>query len=177
MNRIKPIFAALVLSLTGYAGTGQALAQGSLGAHVHGEARLELALDQRGFEIRIWMPMETLVGYERAPRSPDETNAYDNALHHLRSTDGVVRPSTAAGCSGRLLELIQPDWAAASNGHAEVESAYRFECSEPNKLAAIELTLFDRFSRLRRIEARLVDPKGTRAQRLGRRTHILKIER
>jgi hypothetical protein len=177
MTRIRPLLAALLVWLTGHGGTVPVLAQGSTAAHVHGEARLELALDARGFEVRIWIPMESLIGYERAPRSAQEIRDYESAIDRLRTTDGVMRPSTGAGCSGRLLELIQPDWATVSNGHAEMAIAYRFECSEPARLAALELMLFDRFSRLRSIDARLVDQKGARAQRLGRRTRILKIER
>lgn len=147
------------------------------GAHVHGEAQLDLVVDGRGFEAQLIIPMESLVGFERPPRSPDETQALERALSALKTAEKLLRPSTAAQCRGRLLELTRPDWSSASAGHADVQGTYRFECAQPDKLTGLEVMLFEEFRRLRRVDMRLVDASGTRAQRLGRNTRTVKLAR
>jgi hypothetical protein len=150
------------------------------GAHVHGQAAIDLLLDGQGFEAELTIPLEVLVGFERAPRTPDEQAQLDRALAIVADPARMLRPSTAAGCSARPATVKAPDWTAAVAGadaHHDLVVRYRFECKERERLAGIEILAFEGFSRLRAVELRSVDERGARAQRLGRSARIAKLSR
>lgn len=146
-------------------------------AHVHGQAELDFALDEAGFEAELRMPMDSLVGFERAPASEAERQALDQALAALKDPDRVLRATTAARCTGRLLDIQTPKWGEGEATHADVEARYRFDCAERSRLMAAEAVVFEAFSRIRRIDTRSVDASGARSQRLGRNARVVKLSR
>jgi len=146
-------------------------------AHVHGQAELDFVLDDAGFEAELRMPMDSLVGFERAPASEAERQALDQALATLKDPDRVLRATTAARCTGRLLAIQTPKWREGDSAHADVEARYRFDCAERARLMAAEVVVFEAFSRLRRIDTRSVDAYGARSQRLGRNARVAKLSR
>lgn len=146
-------------------------------AHVHGQAELDLAIDESGFSAELRLPMDSLVGFERAPANSAEREAFDTALAALKDPDRVLKASTAARCTGRLLDLQTPKWAEGGATHADVEARYRFDCAERSRLVAAEVVVFQAFSRIRRIDTRRVDASGSGAQRLGRNARVVKLSR
>jgi len=150
------------------------------GAHVHGQAAIDLLLDGQGFEAELTIPLEVLVGFERAPRTPDEQAQLDRALAIIADPLRMLRPSTAAGCSARPTTVQAPYWTAPAAGaevHYDLVVRYRFDCKERERLAGVEVLAFEAFSRLRAVELRSVDERGARAQRLGRTARIAKLSR
>lgn len=150
------------------------------GAHVHGQASVDLQIDARGFIAEFTFPLEVLVGFERAPRNADEQAQLDRALAVLSDPSRVLRPSAAAACSASVPTLQTPDWSAIAAGslaHPDLLARYRFDCQDRGRLLGVEVIAFDAFSRLRAIEWRSVDERGARAQRLGRSTRIAKLSR
>lgn len=146
-------------------------------AHVHGQAELDFALDETGFEAELRMPMDSLVGFERAPANESERQALDQALAVLKDPDRILRATTTARCTGRLLGIQTPKWGEGEGAHADVEARYRFDCTERPRLMAAEVVVFEAFSRLRRIDTRSVDASGARSQRLGRNARVVKLAR
>lgn len=146
-------------------------------AHVHGQAELDLALDGSGFDAELRIPMDSLVGFEREPANASERQAVDTALAALSDPERVLRATTAARCTARLVGLEQPKWQDGGSLHGDIEVRYRFECAERARLAAAEVVIFDAFSRLRRIDVRSIDASGARAQRLGRSNRAVKLSR
>lgn len=148
--------------------------------HVHGQAQLEVILDGQRLALTMQIPMEALVGFERAPRNEDERARLDNAFDRLRAST-LFRPSPEAGCraapaslswsSGGLTNLPPQDT------HTDLTLALEFECDTPGRLASIEVNAFDAFSRLRRIEARIASPSGAYARTLQRAKRTLELRR
>jgi hypothetical protein len=167
----------LALGLGAPAGASAHGPGGSNRAHVHGEAALDIAVDAAGFSAELRMPMDTLVGFERAPNRREEQDALHRALERLKTVQQILRPSAAAQCSGRLDRLDLPQWNTASDVHLDIEASYRFDCASNHRLVTIEVALFDSFSRLARVDTRAVDAHGTRAQRLTRNTRVLNLTR
>ena len=153
--------------------------------HVHGQARLDLTLEGSRLIIEAELPMETLTGFERAPRTDDERARLQRALDSLRAT-GVFRPASEAGCKAATPALrwsgtTEP--ATATSGlpgddtHLDLLVTHTFDCQHPARLGLIEIGLFDVLSRLRRIEARFAGPGGTQARTLQRNRKVFEIGR
>ena len=101
------------------------------GAHVHGQAAIDLLLEGSGFEAELTIPLEVLVGFERAPRTAEERAQIDRALALVGDAARMLRPSTAAGCSARPASVQAPDWstlAADAETHPDLLVRYRFDC-------------------------------------------------
>ncbi|MBI3154516.1 MAG: DUF2796 domain-containing protein [Burkholderiales bacterium] len=171
--------AALLLAACGAALAGK--------AHRHGAAAMDLALEGGTLTIAVEMPLDSLVGFERAPRSEAERRAADAALVRLRDGAALFRLDAAAECKlvgasvqAPVLER-QPagagaaPGAAASDAHADLEASYVFACAQPARLATLEAMLFDAFPRLERIEVQAVLPQGQRKAVLGRKARVLRL--
>lgn len=170
---------AIVLAGASWAGVGRdAAASGSQAAHVHGQVQLDVALDARRLLLELSIPMESLTGFERAPRNEGEREQLDKALSLLRSP-GIIRPPTQAACQPAVVHIDPPASAGStgSDGHADVLARYVLDCAHMGELKAIDLGLFDAFSRIRRIEARIVDSRGSGKQTLTRAQRTLKLAR
>ena len=58
---------------------------GTVGAHEHGIARLGLAVDGTRLTVDLQLPAESVLGFERAPRSAEERATAAEALDRLRT--------------------------------------------------------------------------------------------
>lgn len=68
------------------------------GAHVHGVAALNLALEGNEVQIELDSPAANIVGFEHAPSSPDDRSALDKAVATLEDGDTLFRFNADAGC-------------------------------------------------------------------------------
>jgi len=173
----------IALALVGVSATSHA--QSSAGAHVHGQARLDLTIEGRTLRIEAELPMETLTGFERAPRTDDERRRLGQALETVRSAT-LFRPSADAGCKPTTQTFR---WSGSSGGapgatalpadesHTDLLLTHEFDCERLAKLGSVDIGLFDAFSRLRRIDARIAGPSGTQARTLQRSRRVLEVAR
>lgn len=176
------LFAGLLALATPMAGTASG---GHSHGHVHGQARLDLTLEAGALKLEVELPMEILTGFERAPRTDDERQRLARALETLRS-GGLFRPTADAACtpSRQTLRWAGSNEPATAQGtlpgeetHTDVLLTHEFDCDRPARLAAVDIGLFDAFSRLRRIEARIAGPAGTQARSLPRNRRTLDLGR
>lgn len=143
-------------------------------AHEHGVARADVAVEAGRITLSLELPLESLAGFERAPRTEAERNAVVAALAKLQEAAKVVRIDAAAGCGNPKVELLAPVWSVGSAApaappagnanraqeHGDLEARYEFRCSHSDKASHLELGLFDAFARLKRIEVQAVAAKG-----------------
>jgi hypothetical protein len=108
--------------------------------HVHGAATLEIAIEAEQVELRLVSPLESLLGFEHAPR----TEAQRTATREMEKT--LARPES----------LLIPTAAAR----------YVFRCQQPDALKSIEVGMFERFPRLHRVDVRVVGPRRQKAGRV-----------
>ena len=87
-----PSLIALLLS----SGTPAPMAHAA-GAHSHGIARLEVAVDGATVTLRLASPLESLLGFERAPRNDAERGQVRAMAQALRAGNPFV-PTPAARC-------------------------------------------------------------------------------
>jgi hypothetical protein len=167
----------LSLSLLAFAGApGAAQAHK---AHSHGVAQLEVAVDGPTITLKLTSPLDSLVGFERAPRNDAERGQVRSMAQALRSGNQFV-PTPAARCRLDRVELTSPVLApellgqsgpAPSTGkpadeHAELDGTFVFRCEDAKALQGLDVMMFDHFKRLRRLDTQVAGPKGQSALKL-----------
>lgn len=157
-------------------------------SHEHGVGRMDLGLEGSRVMIHLELPLELLVGFERAPRTDAERALAAQALARLNQPLTLFGLADSAGCKPAPAKieapLLQSAGAApakpAAEGHADADVDYHFECSAPGALREVEIRLFDVFPRLARLEVQAVTPRGQMKAVLRRadaKTHRLALVR
>ncbi|HVK53413.1 MAG TPA: DUF2796 domain-containing protein [Burkholderiales bacterium] len=147
-------------------------------AHVHGAARLEVAVDGKNVTMELLSPLDSVVGFEHAPRTEKQKVVARNALEQLRKADAMFTLTPEARCAVTSVNLDAPALAAQQasgkkasehkdGDHAELSAEYSFVCEQPDSLRGLEVKLFDNFSKLRRLDVEVVGPKGQTAAKLS----------
>jgi len=135
-------------------------------AHEHGVAHLTLVQERNAVTIALESPLDSIVGFEHAPRTDAEKAALARAGERLHDLAAVVALPAAAGCTVADMDVDLPfaDAQGAAHdahahghedaGHADVEASYTLECAEPAALATLSVRLFETFPRMRRAPPR-----------------------
>jgi hypothetical protein len=167
---------ALVLPIA-YAGAAE---HRSHGAHAHGLARLDLAMEGGLVLIGLESPAANIVGFEHAPASLEERAALDRAMATLKDGARLFHLPAEAGC--RLVEATvetplagEAGEAAGAEAHADIDAEYRFECAEPDRLVQMELGLFEVFPATHGLQVQFVGPKGQGVAELTAASPVLRF--
>ena len=67
-------------------------------AHVHGQIRLDVAIDGPTVVIDMESPLDNIVGFERAPKTAAEKKTAEDAIAQLRAADKLFVVDPAANC-------------------------------------------------------------------------------
>jgi len=156
--------------------------------HEHGAATLDIALDGNTLLISMESPLDSLVGFEHAPRNDRQRAALARMEASLRDAGRLFKPTAEAGCTPREAKVEQPfagktaGEAAPAHGeekkeaakhdadhHAETRVTWTFVCDRPQALRAVEVLLFDAFPRMQRIKAQAATPRGQSGAMLTRK--------
>jgi len=155
---------------------------GTHAAHVHGLARLAVVVDGPLLSLALESPLYNLVGFEHAPRSPEQREAVARMMAALNAPADLFDPTAAAACSPVRI-IIESPWLADSDDqdhdhhhhhhghdhgheHADLYAEYDFHCDSPAELRGLQLELFARFPGIEHIHAELAVPGGQSAARL-----------
>lgn len=152
-------------------------------AHVHGELSLDVAVEDRAIVIHLHSALDSVLGFERAPRTQEEARQVRALARRLRAADQLLRPDAAAGCTlGEVVldsEVLDFDEAAAdaaaaadthaahgpsheahSHTHADMSADIIFHCTQPGRAAFVDVRLFDAFERLHTVQVQMVTAQG-----------------
>lgn len=141
-------------------------AHDSLGAHEHGVASLNVALDGQTLELQLESPAMNLVGFEHAAQSAADQAKVAAAKRELEQPISLF--ALAAGdCKTSETELESPLFAGDAHDHehegehSEIHAHYRFDCAKANELKQLDLSeLFKRFPATEKIQVQLIGPNG-----------------
>ncbi len=164
-------------------------------AHVHGRATLEVAVEGGSVQISLDSPLDSLLGFEHAPRNEKERQSVREMSRKLHQSDRVFvfTPQSQCRLDSVLLEssVIEPGLLAADSDsnarkdhdkrpvnsvdtHSELSVTWHFQCAVPESLQEIKVQLFQQFPALKRIDAAVVGPKGQSRARLSPKSNQLK---
>lgn len=144
----------LVLAAAGMA----ALAAGALaqGAHVHGHATLNIAIEQNTVQMELEAPAADIVGFEHAPQSAEERAALAEAEAALKSPLELFRLPEAAGCRVDGVDMEH----RGEGDHSEFHVTYTLACTDIAAIDAIAFGYFERFPRAEELEVNVVSDAG-----------------
>ena len=154
-------------------------------AHEHGVMKLDVAVEGNTLSIALESPLDSFLGFERAPRTEAERRAAAALLTRLRGPDKgkpLFTADAAARCTLSKAQvqapvLDTPAQAAGKDGHADLDADYAYICAEPAQLKGLDLGLFDAFARLKRIDVQVAGPQGQSRVTLTRPARSIKLAR
>ncbi len=151
-------------------------------AHVHGQARLTVALDGANLTLALESPLANLLGFEHMPRGAKDKAAVERMAKLLNQPGDLFAPTPAAGCKPGAVKLESPvleakPKAAAKHDHehehADLDGEFAFTCAQPALLRGLEVKLFDAFPGLKRLDVEVATAKGQTAAKLdGKKRRI-----
>ena len=150
-------------------------------AHVHGLVSLNVAVDGRILTVQFEAPLDSLLGFEHRPRTDAQRKVAAALLDRMKTGQNLFRPDPAAQCSLRKTEVESdalqkpPAPGGKEDEHADLDASFEFECRQPERLARMEVGLFDAFSRIQRIESQVAGANGQTKQTLQRPEKVLRL--
>jgi hypothetical protein len=138
--------------------------------HVHGEGRLDVAIDNTTVSLDLELPLDAVVGFERPPKNDKEKAALTLAEKTLKDAVALWILTPAANCRIESAQVSLPKF---EGEHADIDANYLFRCSNPSALKSIETSLFKSLKRLYRIEVQRIGPNGQGAARLSPNKPVL----
>jgi hypothetical protein len=182
MNRNKTSNrAAAAVLAAGLMTLGAAQAHGD--KHEHGVVHLDVAIEGDTLAIQLESPLDSVLGFERQPRTPAERQSVDRMLATLRGGGVLFTPDARGQCrfedaqldSGLIAGSPPASAAAAKSEHLDVDVSYRFRCASAAELTTLSHQLFALFPRIQRIDAQVATPKGQSRQVLKRPAATLSL--
>jgi Protein of unknown function (DUF2796) len=153
-------------------------------AHVHGNIQLGIALDGPTVTVNIDTPLESLIGFEHAPRSAAQKQIASRWSSLLTQGARLLRFNPEAGCTLQQVALEAPVLGlstsnttspAAHGDHADLEGDWVFHCAHPEALRQLDLGFFAQSQHAQKIEVMLITAKKQSKLRLMRPQASIKL--
>lgn len=165
--RIFPVF----LSVFSLSWMAQAEPLTSVQPHQHGVASLNVVLDGYALELELESPLANLLGFEHAPRTASEQQAYQQLQSRLQDAAALYLPAPEAGCTpGRIeahqmhhTEDLEADGAHRhehDSEHGDIRVRYIYQCRYPAAFNRLELPLLTTFPGIQRLHLQLITARG-----------------
>ena len=167
----------------------------SQAVHVHGQGRINIAIEGDRLFMELESPGADIVGFEHAASSAGEKAMVAAAIEQLDDPMQLLRFDPAAACEVRQAsaslegyedeheEHDEQETRAGHDEHADQEAhgsfiaEYEFACADMNELEFIEFRYFDRFVNAQSLEVVLIDGRGQRRLEVERTDPVLRLAR
>lgn len=169
-RRIPHLFLALLLLSPGIN------AADNPGAHEHGHAQLQLAIDGSQVELFLLSPAVNLAGFEHAPRTPEQRRTMDELAAWSRQTPLV---NTRTGTCSVQSHSLHASWSGHQEdhnhqhaddqehaGHADLEISQTLTCPDLDGADTLVTPLTTHFTRMEKLDVQWVGPAGQGAAQL-----------
>ena len=146
-------------------------------AHVHGSAQMNVAIEGSSVTIAVEAPLDSLLGFEHAPRTAKEKQIATAAMTTLKSSDAIVLADAAAECATTKIE-INDAALHKSNGkdsHADIDITLELICKRPLQLKSLDITLFKSFRRIQSINVQMLKGAKSSRQMIKRPNTLLRL--
>ena len=131
----------------------------SQGKHVHGIVTRNLALEGGLLSAQIETPALHVLGFENAPKTPEQKSASAAADTWLQSGKNILAVPRNAGCR---LEKVDYKAPKLGSGHADYRARFDFRCSNPAALAWSEFSALDKLKEVEKVEVNLITASAQR---------------
>jgi hypothetical protein len=131
--------------------------------HVHGVAKLDIALDGETLSLGFECPLDSLVGFEHKAANPREERALLDAKAKFAHPESLFLPSPEARCTSKPAAVKEN---YEEGGHADFDVDMTFRCERPAELKRLEAKVFKAFPRLQHVDVQLSTPRKQSAATL-----------
>ena len=153
------------------------------GAHEHGSAKLNIALEGGALYLEMDSPAVNFFGFEHPPINEEDEHLLAKVKAQLQQPQNLFTLPAAAACTVKETEVTSELFGdvATHNGehddhegmedhdadhdehhpeHADVRMSYRFDCQSPAHLNFLELGLFAQFPLTRDVDVQIITDRG-----------------
>jgi Protein of unknown function (DUF2796) len=159
-------------------------AKRDLGAHVHGQGALDIAIEGTRLVMELRAPGADIVGFEGKAETPEAKNAEAAVIAILEKPLALFGLPAAAQCrlvSAKVTVGEDDDdghtkqaapskageapapaakEAHAEHDHSEYHADYEFACAKPDLLTAIDIGFFKAFPKAQKLTVQIITAKG-----------------
>lgn len=175
-----------------------------LGAHVHGQGSLNIAIEGNKLDMEFEAPGADIVGFEHEASTGDQKALVEKAKVTLGDVLTLFKMPSNAGCkiekanveirkeehhhhddehsgagakagNGAKVEDHDDDDHDEHGGHSEFHAQYSLTCTSPANLSAIETTYFKAFAGAQALNVSVVAAKGESQVQLTREKTTLAL--
>jgi hypothetical protein len=176
---VRPHFLSLTFAMCA-ALSVQADERRQLGAHVHGHARLNVAIEGKALSLELEAPGMDIVGFEHEPGTAEQKAALADAKTKLADGLKLFAPSTEASCALKSANISaeaeqedEHEHEAKSEGkeehhHSEFRVEYAFECASPDRLTLMTFGYFKEFPNSLQLDVSVISPNGQSSSEVSR---------
>jgi len=138
------------------------------GAHVHGHAKIQIAIDNDKVTLVFESPMDNLIGFEYKPVTDTEKSRLSNMVAALHSPEKQFVFNPEADCrvsSVKLESALLDDGRDEHESHSDLDGEFIFVCNK----APVSLTvnLFDITFNLKELDIEIVSQDKQMATELN----------
>lgn len=148
------------------------------GAHVHGEASMQVSLLGSSLDIRLVIPAMDILGYEHAPHTEAEQARFKAALEWLEHPGSWIDLVAEARCKLQSHKLEHPYQASAQHAvegaHHHTKTAHtdfaldvNWQCANTGQLGSLTLMLFKQFPRIQQVNVDWINDANAGIARLS----------
>lgn len=176
MKRFNHFLSVFTLFISPIAAFAETSSTHALGAHVHGIATLQVAVDANTMTLNFSSPLDNLIGFEHPSRNQAEVAQVQNMINAFYKTNLFV-PSPSAQCQLKTIDLQslvikkKPDAPKPQHeepaGHADLDAELVYSCKNVKDLRDLQVNLFKTFPNLHQISAEIVSEHGQAAIKLS----------
>ncbi len=148
-------------------------------AHVHGIANLSLAQEGNKLLLELDSPLDNLLGFEHSPRTDKQKQAARDLLDLLQKPATLMKLTAAADCQLNNVKILAPvlqtttQTTASKDVHANLHAEYEYTCARIVALKSLEISLFDAFPAIHKVDAQMAGPRGQAAATLTTKQRVL----
>lgn len=132
--------------------------------HIHGLARLTIALQGPSLELQLETPAANLIGFEHIASTAKEKHVLEDTITLLKSPEKLfsfngshcIVQNMTVDLSGVLHEALhdhhsQSNVSEDHDGHSEITANYLFKCDQSVNLQSVSIALIKQFPGLEKI--------------------------
>jgi len=166
------LFACVLIPIVGLLSTAQAADNHA--AHSHGFGTLELVVQGGTVKANFEIPMDSLLGFEYVPRTPEQKKAMTELQTATAQASYFITLPAAAGCQTKSLLVNSDMFKGKKSEHSDLDAEMVFSCSQPSALTQVEIALFKKHPRLNSLKVDMVSPKGQSSVNLQAKDPVLR---
>ena len=161
-------------------------------AHAHGTSNLAIAFENNILQIQLETPLMDLVGFEGKPNTKTQKEAIENASETLKNWRKIFTFEGGACIEKNIRVSSEHNNDEHSHKHkkhhshkhknhhkkdndihSELKIFYEFNCTNFNKFSSIKIRLFEKFTRIQKVNAQWVNINGQGQQLLDKKQNLL----